>query len=916
MKKHLRCLLTFFLALVFLSGLAYSQSGTTGAIEGKVLDEQGTPLPGAEVKLSSPDMIGGVQTKITNAEGRYRFVAVPRGTYTVEAMLTGFTTIKKGDIRIFVGQTITVDLNLKIGKLEEEITVRAVSPLVDVKDSQLNATNMDRQMLQTVGAETNSVRTTTLINLAPGVVDRSAMGAGQRTGIQFQLDGQSLLTYIGAGGDWQYPDRDILEEVQISGSGANAEYGNFTGAVMNLITKSGGNSLEGLLSTSYSPLNWNQRNADTSKLIFSLFEAPPRKLYFDAHVGVGGPIIKDKLWFYVSGGFVQSDDEIAGYVSGGQKKVLGRESSQIPKGFAKFTFQPDKNNRFSLYAEYENFQVFNRGLGVDRPTDATYYDVGPGLPAAVNWLHMFSETTFMEAKAGMYLSTYEQRPKNGRNVPERYDYMTGMYSGNWYYWKEATANHYTGNVTLSHHAENFIKGSHDFKVGVEYLNGLHESKYEYTGGFRYTDNYYGYSYVYYDYRYMTLAYSYSYNLKDNGWRFSAFAQDTWKISDRLSINPGVRWQMQRGYLSNLQDAAFYKPKSPFEFRFGLTFDVFGDHTTALKAHYGRFHDSFKTWFFNTADPGIKDRVTYELLEDGTKVETFRNRLSLPTSCDPNIRIPYSDQFTLGLERTLMKDTVVGVTFMYREYKDFIARVDVGDTWVLAPFTYTDNNGVDQTINIYKRAAGSGDSYMVTNPKAGMSSAVLLTPKNKYTALTFTLNKRFSDGWMFHVDYTYSQTKGNHPNTRGGASWGGTTYENPNNQINASGYLDYDAPHTLHVYGTVSLPLGFVLTPKFTVQSNTNWTRNIRGPSSIGRPTIYIEPKGSQRLPTFISLDLRLEKLIMFTGRMKLGLIFDAFNIFNQGVASWVQTRVTLDDFGKATSICDPRFLRVGMRFYF
>jgi hypothetical protein len=111
-------------------------------------------------------------------------------------------------------------------------------------------------------------------------------------------------------------------------------------------------------------------------------------------------------------------------------------------------------------------------------------------------------------------------------------------------------------------------------------------------------------------------------------------------------------------------------------------------------------------------------------------------------------------------------------------------------------------------------------------------------------------------------------------------------------------------------------LGFVLTPKFTVQSNTNWTRNIRGPSSIGRPTIYIEPKGSQRLPTFISLDLRLEKLIMFTGRMKLGLIFDAFNIFNQGVASWVQTRVTLDDFGKATSICDPRFLRVGMRFYF
>ena len=81
---------------------------------------------------------------------------------------------------------------------------------------------------------------------------------------------------------------------------------------------------------------------------------------------------------------------------------------------------------------------------------------------------------------------------------------------------------------------------------------------------------------------------------------SGFAQDSWKIGNRLTINPGVRWQMQRGYLPNIQSSAIFKPKSPFEFRLG-TFDVLGDHTTALKAHYGRFHESFKTYYFDSAD---------------------------------------------------------------------------------------------------------------------------------------------------------------------------------------------------------------------------------------------------------------------------------------------------------------------------
>jgi len=912
LKKQVRLLFALASALILLSGLAFSQSGTTGAIEGKITDEEGNALPGAGVKISSPDLIGGTQSKVTTVEGKFRFVALPRGTYSLEASLAGFVTTKKDDIKVSVGQTITIDLALKIGKIEEEVTVTGASPVVDVKDSQVNATYLDKQMLQTVGSEMRWKNSTNLINLAPGVKDDSAMGAASRVSNQWQLDGQSLLTYIGSGADWQYPDIDIVEEAQVSGSGANAEYGNFTGAVLNLITKSGGNNLEGLVSTEYSPLKWNQKNFDLSNPKFSMFETPPRTLYFDAHLGIGGPIIKDKIWFYVSGGFIQGDTEIKA-----PQKVLGRESEQIPKGFGKLTFQIDKNNRLSAYTEYEYFQVFNRGLAVDRALDATYYDVGPGLPTALNFLHTFSENTFAEVKLGHYYSWYDQRPNKGKNVPEHYDYKTGMYTGNYYYWGESESSHYTASATLSHHADDFIKGSHDFKVGVEYLNGFDNARFDYTGGFRYTDNYFGYSYTYYDYRYMTLAYSYSYDLRAKGWKASAFAQDSWRISNRLTINPGIRWSMQRGYLPNLKDEAFFKPKNFFEPRIGLTFDIFGDHTTALKAHYGRFHESFKTYYFNGADPGINDWVMYEVLADGTKKEIWRIPYTNPSTMDPKISIPYSDQFTIGLERTLMKDTAVGLTFIYREYKNFITRVNMTATWEKMPYTFTDKNGQSQTIDVYKKTSpSSADQFMITNAKEGISPSVLLTPKNKYTGISVSLNKRFSDGWMFHFDYTYSQTKGNHSNTTGGGSWGGNFYENPNRQINAYGYLPYDAPHALNVYGTAALPLGFVLTPRFMYQSGWNWTRYVRVSGVSGSPNVYLEPRGSERLPAQIALDLRLEKLFAFTQRFKLGLILDAFNIFNRGVETNVEARVTNSNYGKANSVCEPRYFRVGMRFYF
>jgi hypothetical protein len=887
-------------ALVFLTGLASAQSRMTGAIEGRVLDDQGAALPGVEVKIASPGLIGGSQSRTTDTNGKFRFVLLPSGIYTIEASLTGFIPAKNENVRIFVGQTITIDLTLKIGTLQQEITVTGTAPLVDVKDSQTLTTNLDREMIESVGA-TRSKNSTGLINLAPGTANSSVMGAPSRVSNAWQLDGMNLA-WLAYGADGNYPDLTILEEVQVSGIGANAEYGNFTGAAMNLITKSGGNVLEGLAEVSYSPLNWIEKNFDPNEPKFSLFKQPSRKLFFDAHVGIGGAFIKDKLWFYFSGGTVQNDTEIIGFSE--------RESMKMPSVFLKLTFQPDQNNRLQAFFQYEHFTVNNRDLSPVRPLETTYYDWGPDFPINLSYFHTFTDKTFLEVSAGYWNLRYDQRPNSGKDVPERRDFRTGMYSGNNGWWGEENTEHITINAKISHHAENFIAGSHDLKLGVEFLSGYEKFIGGYPGGFKYVDNVPGY-----DYQYHTYAYAFTYNTYAKALKFTGFAQDSWKISDRLTINPGIRISSFKGTLPNVPDLTF-KPKLAFEPRIGLTWDVFGDHTTAVKAHYGRYIDSIKTALYQAADNANGDWVMYDVLPNGTKIEIYRQSFSKPKEIDPDIRMPSADQFTLGFERTLMKDMAVGATFVYREFNNFIAMVNTTATWREIPYTFKDDTGALQTINVYtKTSPSSADKFMITNPKAGMSDSVITTPKNKFTGVTLFFEKRFSNNWMLHTAYTYGVAKGNFANNFSGGAGLLTDFQNPNLQINAEGRLPNDPTHNLQIYGTIILPLDFSLSPRISVFSGNPWTRDYRVPVS-GSPRVRFEPRGVNRFPTRADLDFRLEKNFRLKEKMRIGLILDVFNILNQGVERDIYTQVGTSYFGKASTVTDARYFRVSARFFF
>jgi len=194
----------------------------------------------------------------------------------------------------------------------------------------------------------------------------------------------------------------------------------------------------------------------------------------------------------------------------------------VTKAFGKLAYQINPNNRLWTFVEYEYWNMQNFGLSVNRPVEATNDQVGPAVAMAFNFLHTFTENTFSEIKLGYYDEYWEQRPNQGRDVPQRYDWLTGLYSGNSSWAAQNGTNQFTASATVTHHADDFIKGSHDFKVGVEYMRGKDNMKMEYAAGFTYTDNY-PFSYYYYDYRYTTFAYSYGFDIKSNGWKSSSLS---------------------------------------------------------------------------------------------------------------------------------------------------------------------------------------------------------------------------------------------------------------------------------------------------------------------------------------------------------------------------------------------------------
>ncbi|HSO23330.1 MAG TPA: carboxypeptidase regulatory-like domain-containing protein, partial [Chondromyces sp.] len=243
----------FAFVVVLVLGLALqalpaaAQGKTTGSIRGLVTDQQGGVLPGVTVIAISDALIGGRQATITTAEGSYRFPSLPPGMYEIEARLDGFQPVLQQNVQLGLGRNINVDLVLGDITISDEIVVVAESSQVSVVSNAADF-NMAESFIerQPTFRDPNS-----LMNYAPGIQGSDAFGAPSANQNAYNMDGVDVSD-PDIGTRWILPSMDWIQEVQVGGLGADAEYGGFTGAVVNMITKSGGNDFHGDIRAFYS----------------------------------------------------------------------------------------------------------------------------------------------------------------------------------------------------------------------------------------------------------------------------------------------------------------------------------------------------------------------------------------------------------------------------------------------------------------------------------------------------------------------------------------------------------------------------------------------------------------------------------------------------------------------------------------
>jgi len=912
MKKKGKYFLAFLCLFLLISFFAHAQ---TTEIRGKVKSPEGEALPGVEVILSSPNLIGGNQSRITDAEGEFRFVALLPGTYTVEAKLQGFTPQMQSDLRLSTGKTLTVEFVLEIGSLEEEVTVIAKAPIIDVKDSQTVTTNFKTEFLQKLpnrGVES-------ALNMTPGVSSLSAFGSAESNSNNYLVQGVKVNDPEG-GEQGMSLAYDSIEEINVMGVGAPAEYGGFSGAIVNSVMKSGGNDFHGMATfffrhPSFHSENWENYGEDFKRRRYSE--------NYDVNFNLGGPIIRDKLWFFTSARWGYDQDHLEDYdgpTEGGRDK----------RAAGKLTWQASTNDRLSLWGAVEPSKVVNYGFEPEwMAPECNTNENHINFYFNSNYLHTFSDTTFLEAKAGGFRNKGENEVDvNG--TPARYELTADYLSGNYPVTYYRTALRIQTNIALSHHAEDFIKGDHDFKFGAEVEYSKVNLSYFYPSGKYYID-YHGENYIMDEWD--------GEEGNPSMRRFAAFVQDSWEVSDRLVINPGLRINHWRGYVPGVSGAAF-APKMGIAPRIGLTFDVFGDNSTALKAHYGKYYHGIFGQFYFRFQPqgGFREYIW----EDEEWALDWEDTWESEYTVDPDLKMAHMNQYVIGMERELGKDLSFGASFIYRTNHDMQDRVNLTGEWEQTTWI-CDYEGPNfgKTYTVYKRLNPGENQFYVTNPKAGedygaaFPGIVAFTPTRKYRGLQLTFEKRYSNGWMLNASYVFGKAWGTDDNSfyewgegRGSMFGASTMYSNPNYHIFADGPLAIDPTHQLKIFGAVDIPVVDVtLGLYYNYTSGNPYSSNVLIPRDIDSDPVaawtddlYIrgEERGTYRYPGMHDLDIRLEKFFRI-GNARVGVLADLFNALNDDAETSFETRIRPGlelPFGYVRRIRGPRTFRLGFRFEF
>lgn len=959
---------------------AWAQSGTSGTIGGTVHDESGGALPGVTVTLSSPALQLRQLVQVSDATGNYQFVDVPAGTYKLSFELAGFSTSIREDLRLTVGFNARVDTTLKVGAMEESVTVTGQSPVIDVTSTTTSVTLTAEELNEIPRGRDLAM----IYSTAPGVtlagtpdVGGSNMANRQNisdggVGLQpkLQLEGMNIVLSDDQNSG-VYMNNDTIEEIQLKTSGNDAEV-MVPGVSMVAVIKSGGNNFHGrygyaLQKPKIGSLKLQASNLDDHLRSQGLTATQPVKDFHDYQLDLGGRIIKDKLWFYGAyssqlkqtgiTGFVQDAGPDGKFLTGDEQ--IAYATTGIKQWSMKYSYQISKSNRVNYVWQRGTKFVGEDGAGQLSPLEHTRDYTNPAAINRAEYQATIGSSSLFNVVAGYVgwwsdYSTERQQAKYGfpyiQPYLDRENSLTGGAANREYSLRPQ--DRWMVDAGYSFYPKNFLGGRHEFKTGLMYYYD-HEAWYypgntHYGNYVRVFDRVGGVSGT----PVQVQVANDPVHPSDMEQTLAWYLKDSYRVNNRTTLNLGVRAEYQHAYLPEQTKAA--SPEFPTVFpdgtfpytnlvkwvtvvpRAGLAWD--GGSLGVFKTTaglYGYMFGSQRGIDYNP-NAGAYATFTWHDLNNDKQYQPGEANLALNGAgsdfvslsggvsnyVSPDLKEPSTFEYTGGYEHPLMKDMGFRTSYVYRYQKNLYSTVGPNVLRPLSAYNIPITRRDPGPDRILGNADDGGKVTFYDYDPAYRGAAFVKTVTSnspypdKYHTVEVAVVKRPSHGWQGEAAFWTVK------NDR----WNVKTFNAPQDLLFAT-----DKTWTWAANFNVSYHLPFNVLAALSLQSkqgakgqrtNLFQTADPDGGTPISQlstVTLRMGEYGSVRGSALNVMNLRFSKDIRVGGTRRVGLDFDIFNLLNSNAPNAL-VFASGPTYGYATGvnggILPPRIARVGGRFSF
>jgi len=955
----------FVLAAVFaVVATAVAQNLSSSSIDGVVTDQSTAALPGVTVTATSPALQVPQLTTVTDGQGQYRFLDLPRGTYQIRFDLAGFEPLLRQNLTLNAGFAARVNVSMKVGTLNETVTVSGASPVVDLSSTG-GGQNVNTDLIsfslpglkQMADIVQMSPGLTATDGFKPGAIGLNArirfntygINSGN-TNVTVMVDGFKIIAN-------SVPDLANTEEVDVKTYGNGAEVKE-AGAMINLVTKSGGNEFHGRFSEAY--MRQPGGNITPALQARGLSVGTSLQYFNDASADLGGRLIRDKVWFYGSfrdrrnqttrPGLVLDPGPDGVYLTGDE-----------PPAFPKSTLiNPTIKGQYQITRRYQFVADYAREV-TNSEADSQNTPFGAQPTASPDFSHLAFEATQVfkwvptrwktELKGtptdrllfdqqfgrSTYLLNYSQQPSCG-TTPGTYNRNTLMITGCGIQ-RESDFTMWVADGSATYLPTRFLGGNHEFKMGYQV------SRRNITGNAKVTGS--GNYHLMYDtvlgvpnqpIQFETT----NAPVEPDNWDnvYSGYFTDQWRVGQRLTFNLGVRYDFQQSYvpeqtrLAGPFAAAATFPRvdvgtwGRFGPRAAMAWDVTGRGKTVMKATYGKFNSeaaiaanynqytTFQT-VYRWTDPNRNGRFDPGEVNLDTNGSDFISTTSAANNkINRDLQLSHIHEATASIEHELapnlavrglwvLKQTgsdynTINVLRPYSAFNIPITRRDPGPDGL---FNTADDGG---PVTIYDYDPAFRGSNFVGNQEVNRPQG----RTDSYNSYEASVTRRMTQSWSMLAAYTATKYH----------RWVVGIPQSPNDE-----HFDLDDQWrwAFKMNGNFNLPydisLGGIVEVRNGALGQRTYVFRATDPSGLplrqlASATIRMEPFGSQREGKQTTFNARVSRMFgLPKGRVNLS--FDVLNVLNTNAITAV-TYASGPSFGRVTDILPPRTVRFGVIYDF